>query len=418
MPEITYQIQKFNSAGQIEWDNVYQLEHWNDSGNTYSRLTFPSLSDYESLTYYYRYQFYDWYYTGNWVQQFIGGYYPQGPGTDWSGIQMGTAERYIDGVLIFRIDDDQRIFDGGSVILWTSNHRKTYFSFNIVAIGQSYTLSFKASGGTGTDPTPIAIQYGSSVQLPSNPYSKTGYTFRKWRIYYYGGLFHEYDSGGKFISYYTANMIANAEWTIIQYKITLDFKGKGGTNSENNYDYNYVYTFSSPAATGYTFDGWFGSTTFDGSSITSYTVIESKIFYAKWTIISFNITFNQNGVGSGTTISKDYNTVFNVVNFPTLKAVGYTFDGWSETINGNKISYVSLTVTTIKTFYARWNIIDNNLSFTELSRVYGIKGVQIAGIPDSISISEYMPNINKASNSQTAFIGDFKGKGPSPTIVS
>ena len=415
MPEIVYQRQKFNSAGQIEWDNVYQLQHWNDSGNTYATLHFPSLSAYESSTYYYRYQFYDWYYTGNWVQQFIGGYYPQGPGTDWSGIQMGTAERYIDGVLTFRIADDQPIFDGGSIRLWTSNHRKTYFSFNIVAIGQKYTLSFNASeiGTIGTKPTNIDIQYGSSVQLPSNPFTRTGYTFRKWRIYD-GGLFQEYDSGGTFISYYTANMIANAEWTIIQYKITLDFRGKG-TNSETNYDYNTLYTFSPPKAPiGYTFDGWFGSITFDGNSITSYTVIETKTFYAKWTVNSVIITFDKNGVGSGTTISKDYNTVFNVVNFPTLKAVGYTFDGWSETTDGVKISFVLFTVTTTRTFYARWNVINNNtnFSFTELSRVYGIKGVQISGIPDSISISEYMPNINKVSNSQTAFIGDFKGTGP------
>lgn len=413
MPEITYQRQKFNSAGQIVWDDEYQLAHWNDSGNTYATLNFPSLSAYESSTYYYIYQFYNWYYTDNWSGNFLfGGYYPKGPGTDWSGIQMGTAERYIDGVLIFRIIDDQQISNGGSIILWTSNHRKTYFSFNIVAIGKSYTLSFNASG-TGTKPGPITGQYGSSVQLPSNPFTRTGYTFRKWRIYYYGGLFHEYDSGGTFIWYYTADMIANAEWTIIQYKITLDFRGKG-TNSETNYDYNTLYTFTPPIARGYTFGGWFGSTTFDGTSITSYTVIETKIFYAKWTIISFNITFNQNGVGSGTTIPKDYNTVFNVVDFPTLKAVGYTFDGWSETTDGVKISFELFTVTTTRTFYARWNVINNNtnFSFTELSRVYGIKGVQISGIPDSISISEYMPNINKVSNSQTAFIGDFKGTGP------
>ena len=109
-----------------------------------------------------------------------------------------------------------------------------------------------------------------------------------------------------------------------------------------------------------------------------------------------------------------FSSVFNVVDFPTLKAVGYTFDGWSETTDGVKISFELFTVTTTRTFYARWNVINNNtnFSFTELSRVYGIKGVQISGIPDSISISEYMPNINKVSNSQTAFIGDFKGTGP------
>lgn len=43
----------------------------------------------------------------------------------------------------------------------------------------SHSISFDANGGTGTMAS-VSVQYGETVQIPTNAFSRTGYTFLRW----------------------------------------------------------------------------------------------------------------------------------------------------------------------------------------------------------------------------------------------
>jgi len=129
---------------------------------------------------------------------------------------------------------------------------------------------------------------------------------------------------------------------------TIKFNANGGAVSPASRTTNTSGKVSlpTPEREGYTFEGWYTKTT-GGSEVTKNTVFDDDAtIYARWTIISYKVTFSAgaNGVITAEVGGKDIKTGAEVeygksVVFIAEPANGYQVTGWklgSKTVSGNK----------------------------------------------------------------------------------
>lgn len=117
-----------------------------------------------------------------------------------------------------------------------------------------------------------------------------------------------------------------------------------------------------PTKEGYRFDGWYKDREYTQEFNNSKEVIEDKLtVYAKWTAISYTITFVSDG-SVYKTGTADYGTTFSS---ETISKEGYTFGGWyTDEACEEEYSFDTL-VTGDCTVYAKWTangIADNSSS--------------------------------------------------------
>ncbi len=161
---------------------------------------------------------------------------------------------------------------------------------------------------------------------------------------------------------YSCDQSNSCSYSPITYTIT--YVSNGGTEyAQANYTVNSnTITLPTPTREHYDFGGWYDNDQFNGNAITqvpsgSY---GNKTFYAKWTLITYTIAYDNNG-GSGCANETFTNTAV-VCSNPTRN--GYTFDGWATTNNG-EIEYIggeTITQTNL-TLYARWTPITYTITY-------------------------------------------------------
>jgi uncharacterized repeat protein (TIGR02543 family) len=166
---------------------------------------------------------------------------------------------------------------------------------------------------------------------------------------------------------YDSEAAVGADYTQPTY--TIKYVLNGGTNSKKNptsyTSTTATITLQTPTKTGYKFAGWYTSKSFDTSKVTKIAKGSggNLTLYAKWTPITYKISFNGNGATSGSMSAKSckYGTSYKLT-ANKFKRKGYTFTGWNTKKNGkgktykNKASIKSLTSTSGKTItlYAQW----------------------------------------------------------------
>ena len=144
-----------------------------------------------------------------------------------------------------------------------------------------YTVSFV----NGEDVKESKVAHGATIMLTENP-TKEGYTFGGWTT-----------ADGKAFDFTTQikqNYTLYAKWTINKY--TVSFDANGGTGSYDSFTVNHGATVNAPETNpsreGYTFSGW---TTADGKAYSFDTPVTKDItLYAKWTAITYTVTFSLN----------------------------------------------------------------------------------------------------------------------------
>jgi uncharacterized repeat protein (TIGR02543 family) len=182
----------------------------------------------------------------------------------------------------------------------------------------------------------------------------------------------------------TANATVNlyAKWTAVTYTIAYSTNsatsGSAPTSQTKTYGTSLTLRAKPTALekTGYTFDGWnrnssgTGTTYEAGSSLTddlSTTSGATVTLYAKWTPITYTITYDGNGNTGGAAPSsqtKTYGTSLTLQAKPSaLAKTGYTFDGWNTASDGTGTTYsassslssdLSTTNEATVTLYAHW----------------------------------------------------------------
>lgn len=112
-----------------------------------------------------------------------------------------------------------------------------------------------------------------------------------------------------------------------------------------------------PTLTGYTFTGWNDSADGEGVDFDATTEVTNDItVYAKWSVNSYNITYNLDGGTNnvGNTATYTYGVGL-TLGAPTK--TGYTFEGWydNDTFTGSAVTEIGTTETGDQTLYAKWS---------------------------------------------------------------
>ena len=257
----------------------------------------------------------------------------------------------------------------------------TTVSFNVVVPAwTSYTVSYKANGGSGA-PSSQTKWKDQTLTLSSTKPTRTGYTFSKWNTKN-DGSGTSYSPGGS----YTANSDATlyAIWT--EHALTVNyysnyatyaaFKGAevGASASTNVLVHSQQFYYDNAASsgladvqnvdyiylsrTGYTPTGYWGTSTSGGTLInqsTSYTTGQalaqafgkslesgnaSVNIYPQWQINTYAINYDSNG-GSGSMSSQtvEWQETF-TLSQNAFKREGYKFTGWNAYRNNDGTWYV------------------------------------------------------------------------------
>lgn len=216
----------------------------------------------------------------------------------------------------------------------------------------NYTLTFNPNGGS-VSPTSKSVAYGSQYGTLPTP-TRTGYTFTGW---------FTAASGGTKVSTTTTmgagNATIYAQWTPTNYTITYNLNG--GTNPSGvATSYNITsstITLPTPSRNGYSFGGWYTSSSLSGTAVTSIATgsTGNKVFYAKWTPVNYSISYNLNGGSvSGNPTSYNIETATFTLKNPTK--TGYTFTGWTGSNGSTAQTSVSIAKgsTGNKSYTANW----------------------------------------------------------------
>lgn len=197
----------------------------------------------------------------------------------------------------------------------------------------TYTVSYNANGGTGA-PASQTKTYGQSLTLSSVQPTSDTHNFKGWSTSRTGSV--EYNPGSTYTG--NADLTLYAVWYIKTYAVKYNANGGTGAPENQVKTHGQSLTLSSvkPTKDGYTFQGW--STTLNGSVQynpgSAYTVNDHVTLYAVWNPVKYPIYFNANG-GTGAPDTQ-YQTHFEYLTLSSVvpKKDGYTFKGWSTTLNG------------------------------------------------------------------------------------
>lgn len=262
-----------------------------------------------------------------------------------------------------------------------------------------YKIVFDANGGTGTIPSTITKNGADSSvvmgDIGSAVPTKSGYTFKGWsaspngtsRIAYSGvSGATTTSSSWSYATYcsYTGGDSSNKTLTLYavweyapQYSHTLAYNANGGTNAPSSSTvtntsstYSMTVSSSTPTRTGYTFAGWNTNSSGTGTNYSAGGSVSvganaTVTLYAKWTPITYSITYNGNGNTGGSTASqtKAYDAAINLQNNGFTKT-GYHFTGWNTASNGAGTSYsagASYNSNANLALYAQWAINSSTL---------------------------------------------------------
>ena len=214
----------------------------------------------------------------------------------------------------------------------------------------SYEVKFfEENGATQIGETQI-VEYGKSATVESAP-DKTGYEFSHWVNM----------DNGEVVSDFT-NIISNisVKAVYIPNTYTITYHLDNGTNAEENpstYTYGTVIKLKEATKSGYTFEGWYITETFDeGTNITEISASQegNLTLYAKFTKISVNYTVqiinNVDGM-SATIIIIPEGAILNVSSFVSEM---FTFKGLYKDAEFSEQFSIGTPITENTTLYAKW----------------------------------------------------------------
>ncbi len=216
-----------------------------------------------------------------------------------------------------------------------------------------YTVKFDGNTADGGSTANQAMTYDTAVNLTTNGYTKTGYTFTGWNTQPDGG--GTAYTNGESVKNLTAiegdTVTLYAQWRANSYTIQFDGNtADGGSTSDQvmTYDQAANLTANGYTKTGYTFTGWNtqsdgGGTAYtDGQNVVNLTSVEgeSVTLFAQWRANNYTIQFDGNTADGGDTA----NQVMTYDQAASLTAngytkTGYTFTGWNTQSDGGGTAY-------------------------------------------------------------------------------
>ena len=235
----------------------------------------------------------------------------------------------------------------------------------------SYKVVFHSNNG-GDITSEQSFTYTESKALNTNSFTKKEYLFTGWSLK--AGQDAVY-ADGEVVSQLVPddNGIIHlyAVWTPVRYRI-IYANMDGAQNASENPDSFTVeddlLTLYEPAKAGYTFEGWYTDDAYN-NKVTAPIKLKvgyEPIFYAKWSVNSYVITFDSCLGDSVPTETLDmiYDTAKNLTLISDMEGferTGYTFEGWALEKNGEPVYSDGATVKNLAEYgninlYAVWTL--------------------------------------------------------------
>ena len=246
----------------------------------------------------------------------------------------------------------------------------------------SYTVIYNGNTNTGGTPlidnlSPYTANSTVTV-LGQGTLVKNSNTFAGWNTLA-NGLGTSYAIGATFTI--TTNTVLYAKWTPITYTVTYNGNtNTGGTPLIDNlspYTANSTVTVLGTGTLVKTDNNFIGWNTLANGLGTSYaigatfTITTNTVLYAKWTPITYTITYNGNTNTSGSPLSDSSSPYITgstiiVLGQGTLVKTDNNFIGWNTLANGLGTSYAigaTFTITTNTVLYAQWTPITYTITY-------------------------------------------------------
>ncbi|MBQ6660101.1 MAG: InlB B-repeat-containing protein, partial [Lachnospiraceae bacterium] len=266
------------------------------------------------------------------------------------------------------VSGGSRVYSSSTVPYQSSITLYAHYDFN------TYTVNFNANGGSGSMGSKT-YTYGTTYALPSNGFSRTGYSFTGWSTSSGGSV--QYANAANVSNLSSANggsVTLYAQWKQLNCVVSFDVNGGNGQAYMGNktlpqgskFGSNLYSAPGAPNANMH-FVGWFnsksGGTQYTSDSTVPYS--NSLTLYAHWDTNKYTIAFSPNAsgvTGSMSSMTCQAGSAYNLT-ANSYALIGYTFAGWNTKSDGSGTSYANgakiITLTTVNgatvTLYAQWN---------------------------------------------------------------
>jgi len=233
----------------------------------------------------------------------------------------------------------------------------------------SYSIKYELAGGKNSSKNPSSYKITTSTFTLSNP-TKKGCTFVGWYLdKEFTQKVTQIEKGT------TGKKTLYAKWKATDYDIVYNLNG--GINNENNPESYTISTstikLANPTKAGYSFKGWYSDSKFK----TKVTEIKKgstgkKTLYAKWSIKTYNITYQLNGGKNASGNLTQYKVSDSSFVFKKPTRTGYTFEGWYLDSNfAEEITVLETGSYGDKTLYAKWRANKFTLRFHDNNATSG-----------------------------------------------
>ncbi len=255
----------------------------------------------------------------------------------------------------------------------------------------SYQVTFDSMGGSLVDSK--YVDYDTTLTAPKQP-TKIGYTFAGWFTDQECSNFYDFSIP------VTGSFTLYAKWDIASYNVNFDSMGGSSLDSQQVTYNGTAATPSAPTKAGYTFDGWFTDKDYTKSYDFATPVTGDITLYAKWTINSYNVTFDSMGGSSVDSQQVTYNGTAATPSAPTK--AGYTFDGWFTDKDCTVAYDFNALVTDNITLYAKWNKIPDQQKPNETPADNPSTGQTDTNQPSNGQTDTKQPSTEPADANQSA----------------
>ena len=150
----------------------------------------------------------------------------------------------------------------------------------------SYTVSFNASGGSGTMANETETS-GSAEAITINSFTRSGYNFTGWNTAADGSGI-SYSDGASYG--FSSSISLYAQWSTVAYTVSFNASGGSGTmaNETETSGSATALTTNSFTRSGYNFTGWNSAADGSGSAYANgaiYSFGSSVTLYAQWSVV-------------------------------------------------------------------------------------------------------------------------------------
>lgn len=241
-----------------------------------------------------------------------------------------------------------------------------------------YKLSFSANGGTG-EMESITKEENEKINLPAVKFSRTGFEFLNWNTVA-NGSGTSYTDGAEFT--FNTDTTLHAQWkekkaapsnpenpstSKTTYTVIFDANGGSGTIASISVEEGSEITLPESTFTksSYIFAGW--ATSADGdvsySDKAKITVTGNITLYAKWTAITYTITYEANGGTNADGNPAGYTSETETITLLAPSREYFDFGGWytdSEFSDSSRKTEIAKGSSGNITLYVKWTVVAEN----------------------------------------------------------